>query len=285
MNRGNAWVRGYTIVEVLIFLATTTALFAVSMRLISGQQGKTQFVTTIRDMESTINDIANNVATGYYTKSGNFRCFLTGSGNIQVQPDTGVDQGTNEECIYAGTVIKFGESANGDTYLQIPMAGRRLLSGKDVTSLIEAAPVTLYQPTPTPVTGVVTRASMPFGARVSCIKINGGSCGAGNSALGFFTTFNGTDTNSRKGGIQTDLLYINANINASLNGTAAIINSTFASLTSAQLTAMRPEKVEICIRSGSSNQYAFMTLGGGSSSNLTVTSEIKEITGSTPVCS
>lgn len=286
MNRGNAWVRGYTIVEVLIFLATTTALFAMSMRLIAGQEGKTQFVTTVRDMESTMNDFANNVATGYYTKVADFRCQVNGSGTIQIlPPGGGGQQGTNEECIYAGTVIKFGENnaAGSNRYIEIPMAGRRQVSNRNVDSLIEAAPATIYS---APVPDAVKRSVLPHGAQFRCIKINNGSCGSGNAAIGFFTTFNGTDPNTRKGGIQADLLYFSGvDLTHFLSSAAATVNGTMDSLTTAQLSAMRPQKVDICITSGSSNQYALLTLGGGVASNLTVSTEIKDITGSQPVCS
>jgi len=277
---------GYTIVEVMIFLAVTAVLFAVAMGLISGQQNRTQFTTGVRDFESQINDIANNVATGYYASSGTFTCSIDGAGKVQIS-STDTAQGTNDKCIFAGTVLKFGAGTGADneaTVLELPMAGRRLVSGVEVKSLAEAQPVPIYD---TSVTDVGSTFKLGYGARVVCVRINDADCSGGtnagsgvNAAIGFFTTFNGSDPAANKSGIQTDLIYFPwIAFNNDKATTVNLLKIPSLTYSTSQLATLRPQKLTICVRSGGTNQYALLTIGGGSSSNLTVTSEIKQISG------
>ena len=275
MNRGRAQVGGYTIIELLIFLAVSGAMFFTAMSLVSGQQGKAQFVSTVRDFESKINDIANDVSTGYYNRNKNFGCTVNAS-NVPVISNTAVGLGQNGQCIYVGTVLKLGEPVNGgkEAYNILTMAGARTVGGANTASLAQSNPRVVYFGGSPIASQPVTQQRVPFGT-IECVRVNGGACNAADgAAIGFFTTFNGTSAGAKRGGIQTDLIYYNSpnspRYDDSLDSAVTKINNfNYASYT-------RANTIDICVRSGSTNQYALLSFGGGSASNLTVSSEIKQ---------
>ena len=65
LNRG-----GYTIVEGLVVIAVTAAVFLSASLLFRGRQLQVQFDQSIKDFEATMRDIMNDVSTGYYPTSG-----------------------------------------------------------------------------------------------------------------------------------------------------------------------------------------------------------------------
>ncbi len=75
MNRSD---NGYTIVEAMIFLAVSGVLFVSAMAAVSGQQQKTQFYQSIRDLDSNIRDKINEVGSGTFGNSLNLKCRVNG---------------------------------------------------------------------------------------------------------------------------------------------------------------------------------------------------------------
>lgn len=276
MNRGEARAGGYTIIEVLIFLAVSGLMFFSALQLIAGQQSKAQFVTAVRDFESRINDIANNVSTGYYVRNKDFTCTVNASAVPQISL-VPVGLGENNQCIYVGTVLKFGDPANGgkEAYTILTMAGARTVTGRNTTSLVEANPRVVRVSSSPLASQPISQQRLSFGNTIQCIRINNSpNCDIANgAAIGFMTTFNGTAPGSKRGGIQTDLIHYGTSpsprYNDALNPAAAKIdNFNYGSYT-------RANSIVLCMRSGTANQYALISFGGGSSSNLTVSSEIK----------
>lgn len=290
MNRGKQTIvpaiGGYTIIEVMIFLAVSGLMFVSAMVLIGGQQNRAQFVNSVRDFESELNDIANNVATGYYIKGGDFKCVIGGDGNVSFPEGQTAGIGENEACIYVGTVIKFGNDNQRDSYHLMTMAGLRTTDGStNVANLAEAQPkVVVHGPQGMNEDNLIVHKRLTYGNTIQCVKIgdNPDCLVNPNAAVGFFTTFTGTPSNPGNGSIQADLLYYSTvNFDYDMMNTVPVINSTNYKV----LGSMRPNSITICMKSGATNQYALLKLGGGSASNLTVSTEIKNISGSTPQCS
>src|SRR5882762_7178443 len=97
---------GFTIVETMIVLAITGALLLMAMLMISGQQGKTEFTQAINDIQAQINDVINNVGTGYYAKTTDFSCSAGASGPVfNASGSTG--QGSNTACVFMGRAVQF----------------------------------------------------------------------------------------------------------------------------------------------------------------------------------
>jgi len=130
--------RGYTIVEVLIFLAVSSALMVSAFTLISGSQNKASFTQGINDAQQQINTVINNVSNGYYSETANGQ-------SCKVDPPTGElvftptgAKGTSSQCIFLGRVIVFKNGEN--TFTVYNVAGRRQVNNREVSSMSEAKP-------------------------------------------------------------------------------------------------------------------------------------------------
>lgn len=130
---------GYTIVEAMIFLAVTGAMFISMMAFISGRRERTEFVLSARDFETSLNDIANDVQNGYYanvTSTGREIACTPTSGAIN-NINSGVNvtaatmsggQGANRGCLFIGKSIQFsprGGGMTGSQYLVHTLIGRQ----------------------------------------------------------------------------------------------------------------------------------------------------------------
>ncbi|HSH55661.1 MAG TPA: hypothetical protein VK983_02430 [Candidatus Limnocylindrales bacterium] len=138
--------RGFTIVETLIVLSVTSALFLGAATFISGRQNNTQFQQASREVQSQIQAVMNEVASGQYQTTGSLRCRQTGGGvkldTVSVGPGTST-QGRNQSCMYLGKVLQFAVHSTDpdpEQFIVYPLAG---LSGSDaspVLNLLAARP-------------------------------------------------------------------------------------------------------------------------------------------------
>ncbi len=104
---------GYTILEVMIVLSVSALIFTVVIAGYKGQSSKTQFTNAVRDMENKIQDILNDVSTGYYPNASNFNCTRVGSpgAHINIDPSGTAEQGTNQDCIFLGKAVDINDGA------------------------------------------------------------------------------------------------------------------------------------------------------------------------------
>jgi hypothetical protein len=139
---------GYTVVETLIFLAVTAALFIAIFPVVNGQQHKTEFHQAVKDVESRLQDTMNDVTTGYYPQIGsNYTCTVNGSGKLVFAANGGAagkGQGTNGDCIFVGKVMQFGvgppASIDKSKVNIYTVAGRRLDGDRQVSDIAAANP-------------------------------------------------------------------------------------------------------------------------------------------------
>jgi len=98
---------GYTIIEVMIVLSVSAIIFTAVIAGYKGQSTKTHFTNAVRDMENKIQDILNDVSTGYYPNASNFHCSRVGSpaAHILIDPAGTSEQGTNQDCIFLGKAV------------------------------------------------------------------------------------------------------------------------------------------------------------------------------------
>lgn len=277
MNRGKGQVQsrlgGYTIVETLIFLAVSAAMFFAAIVLISGQQNKAQFVNAVRDLEAQLKDVANNVSTGYYAHPGDLTCPISGSG--LPEPQNGGDVlGSSGNCMFVGVVVKLGNGSGEELtkYSTIPMAGLRLAAGtnKDARTLGESKPIAV-QPS-------VETKTLQYGTRIGGVSINGAPFANNNAGIGFYAKLRGTDDITKGGSLQTDVLTYQGVAADDVVGTAitAINADTFNyDNPVSDGSSLNPNEVTICLLSGTTNQHAFIRLGG-KGGNLTIVSEIQQ---------
>lgn len=274
MNRGKGSIthgrmdrqQGYTIVEVLIFLAVSAVLFGSTMLLLSGRQQKAQFNNAVRDLETRIIDIANDVSNGYYQSSGNVECTAGSPPTIIVGAPKQI--GTNDGCVMLGRIIKFGYGVPPeDKKMGIyTLVGNRLNGSSDVSSLAAANPTLLWDDAAN-ADAVRELRSLGYGASVRCIAVNSGGCNTNsNAAIMFVTKLNGGVRPGAGGNSITADTYYLTNAGVIQDEASFVANvelANFSRLSSG-------ESLTICLQAGGTNQYALVKI-----LNNSVTSVIK----------
>ena len=120
---------GYTVLEVMIFMAVSMLLFVSAMVAIGGRQAQVQFAQGTRDLESKIQDIINDVSTGFFPTTNEITCTVIGAGGGNVSFNSSdSNQGTNEDCVFLGKVLQL-EGGDTDKLNVFTVAGRRAASG------------------------------------------------------------------------------------------------------------------------------------------------------------
>jgi type II secretory pathway pseudopilin PulG len=201
---------GYTILEVIIVLTVSSMLFAASIVGFNQQNRRTQFTDSVNNFAQNIQDVLNDVETGFYPSNNSFSCTALAAG-FPIPSPTAAQQGTNESCIFVGKAIQFApgpssptNKANIDIYTII---GRRLVenSTKPVSSINDAKPIGLDN--------LVDRKTLSAGVEI--ISVKQAVSGQAYSGIAMVST-SGTG-----GGINTGL-----NARASLASIAGNINNT-----------------------------------------------------------
>lgn len=189
---------GYTIVEVMVFLAVTSALFVMVAVTFQGRQARTEFFAATRDMETAIADVINDITSGYYGSPGSFTCELNPAGDELQITGNPSEQGTNSDCIFIGKAIHFGVSEpNGsERYNIMTIAGRRI-SGDLPNSI------------PKVVSSATDRKRYPVGLKYGGVRRQGGFAGDGNVAgvaLLSSTNYSGSDKGFQPGALELQFI-------------------------------------------------------------------------------
>ncbi|HTE57552.1 MAG TPA: hypothetical protein VK694_02320 [Verrucomicrobiae bacterium] len=265
---------GYTVVEVMIFLAITSALFVMVVISFQGQQGKTQFTTSARDMESRVQDIINDVATGFPGSDGSFRCTL-GGGKPQITAIApNIDTiGTNTACIYIGKVLQPSIAGDPDNYAVYPIVGLRQIAGssKLATSFAESQPIAIAPPS-SPDVDLTDKDRLPVGVTIARMTYDRGGTKQDIDGIGFFSTLGsytgGAIDTIRPGALSVYMVPLNgdsAPSNISENDLVQHIDDTLNysdnDLIKFFIEALKGSVV-ICMNSDSSNQHAVLKIGG-----------------------
>lgn len=134
---------GYTITELMIVLTVSGVIAVSAFTMIRGQQGKNEFTQAVRDFETKLNDIANDVTKGYFPNKGlNNECTSSNSG-IDFSLGIGtVEQGASNDCVFAGKVLQFNSpDPDGDGKIKVfTLASRRAdRSGNEIQQLSQLA--------------------------------------------------------------------------------------------------------------------------------------------------
>lgn len=289
MNRGRQ-ANGYTIVEVLMFLAVSALLFVSTMAIFSGKQGETEFTQSARDFEVVLQGIANDVSTGYYANvasgpSGSLKCSVSG-GSVQFGAAGGADtQGTNEACIFIGKTIQFRPLSNAavpqpSTYDLIALAGKRKVGPNDSDSIAMSGVTPFGFPSTTNYLqskqvafsfGCVfyvtspTAISMNSLATTPCTGSPAGSIKT--DSISFVTTFVQTNAQLNRNSGDTDVnLMVHSPL--SLLGNGRSVNTVMGEVSSYATTSptVNPAGgVYICLQSEGSDQHGLLRLGGNGS--------------------
>jgi type II secretory pathway pseudopilin PulG len=194
---------GYTLLEVTLFLAISSLIFATTILAFKGQYSSNEFLTSMNDVNSKIQQYINDVNNGFNgadssNNSYNFVCDLNPPG---LQPtsrpvlkqvgSSGV--GANDQCIFLGKIIHFSTTApNNDKVYVYPVLGRRLYNSSGQVIPVDK----LSAANPTPAVGwpspnqvdTTSVYNIPRGARVVYARDTSVTPNQTRYFAGFFTS-------------------------------------------------------------------------------------------------
>lgn len=269
--------KGFTIVEVLIVLAITGALFVSAATMISGRTAKTQFEQSINQMTGQIRQQINDVASGYYPNNKNFTCTANGA-DFSITAGAN-EQGTNEGCVFLGKALYFGVAGTDpEQYVSFPVAAlQRNAAGEEITSIAAAKPAVIYPAAPqtnSPNSSDTT--PLQYGLKVSNMYYGSNPASNKIGAVAFLSSlgqYNGTELVS--GSQQISMLpLLNTSIDKTIGEAATAINASFVTSHNT-FAASTNKEVNICFDSGTTDQSGLVTIGGGNGRELSVTLSIK----------
>lgn len=177
--------RGYTIVEVMIFLAISGFMFLIAAVFVNGKQGKAEFRQSLNDINNQLQQTINDVNNGLYPWPGNLACTAPPGSPPQIQLGTS-NQGGNEGCVFLGKVIQFGTEQNNESGYNIySVAARQYVTtaadGTIPTNFNAAQPEVIYVNGGDP----TEYKQFSYGMTVKCMFYEGGKI----NAIGFFSSF------------------------------------------------------------------------------------------------
>ena len=286
---------GFTIVETMIVLAVSGALFTSAIFFIGGRQQKAEFTASVRNFETSINDIANDVSDGYFADNAGTglinSCTATGA-SITISTGATGSQGSRNDCILIGKAIQFAPSgSNGAQYNVMNLVGLHYKGGNidngDVTSYAEsgvkAIAKTNIGDTSTP--DGITNNAVNNGVTIGCVlyidpagtpltvppvtnpcNLTGTNV-VKTDVIAFMTKLQGLDINNNQetGSASVDML-VPAVTTGALGRTTQSAATTLNSFSAvANVKANPAGGIYICLRSGGANQHALVKIGGTNS--------------------
>lgn len=280
--RGRLSPRGYTIVEVMVFLAVSGFMFLIAIAFISGKQAKSEFIQGMNDANTQIQQVINDVSNGFYPNNNNFSCNAGSTGAPTASPII-AQQGTNLSCVFLGKIIQFqpadsSGTVNNSNYSIYSVAGRQYApnSAPSPPASFNDAWPTIFT---TPVDLTVNK-TFEWGASVTGVYDNGVRIGA----IGFFGSFGQQPGGNLQSGSQVTQVLAIPNVAygvAESTGLNSLVSSFNASAEGAamdtKLQSQPNPNITICFDSGN-GQYGSIIIGGSitgsNSQNLSTSLQI-----------
>lgn len=251
---------GSTILEVMMVLAISGGLLVAAGATISGQIERTRFSTNVREIESKLSDIFNDVETGFYPSSENFGCEVinpTNASSVPTPTGTNREQGTNEDCLFLGKGVQFSQNADGLTanFLIHTIIGRREMpsgSGLVGVTSIDAA-------NPTAFDSLEESGQFDGGVEITSVRyLNGGLTSDGVAVLAPLGSFSATEPSTAASNGKPRLARLDSDSGfgasaAAFRGSIAVLNDTSVTQASTGLV--------ICLRDVAGGRIAAVAVG------------------------
>lgn len=271
MRRGGD-SRGYTIVEVLIFMAISGFMFVVASVFINGKQAKAEFGQGMNSLNSNIRQIINDVGNGYFPQSNQYSCTAGSSGDISFSSSTS-EQGTNQGCAFLGKVVQFrAQNTDGKGYVVYTVAGRQfkttVADSLTPINFAEAKPAAVYDTAHG--VDLTDSGSIEWGLQVTKV-LNGTNPIAG---VGFFKTFGKYDDGGTlsSGSQQTIVVPIVGTDPTNGNESKDVMANNIKNEVTDANVVSNPT-IYVCL-SGGYNEYGLLTIGGANGQRLSTSIQI-----------
>lgn len=254
---------GFTIVETMVVLAVTGALFVAIAATLTGRQNEAQFVHAIQSVQSQIQQTIDQVSAGFFPAT-NLDC-AAGANSLSFM--NGVNgQGTNAQCVFLGKVMQFRVQGSSPEAYRIYTIAGKLGPGVGASSpYANVAPTVVGLTASSDYTTYSTPQLLEYGLTTVSMKIVGG---ANIGAVGFLMEPGGFASSGgyNSGAQPVDLVPIpGTTVNPSQSITTAV-NTINTQLKDQTLTADAPINppggVQICFASGGTNESGLITIGG-----------------------
>jgi len=275
---------GFTVIEVLIVLAVSGALFVSAAILISGRQNQTAFDQSIRQIQSQIQQALNEVAVGYYPNKSQFQCLAGPTGPVLSGGSNA--QGTNSGCIFLGKALQFkvgGTDPEAFAIYTIAGLQRGGASGAESASLAEAKPMAVapsitHSSAGYPDNSVVD--TLQNGLTTARMWYNDGGPDVEIGAIAFVNSLAQYSGSIISGSGQVNIVPLSGTtLDATKDAAAEAINSDGGN--SLATSVINPsDGVYICFSSGGTDNYGIVKIGG-KNRELSVTLTIKNKGGAT----
>ena len=280
MKRGadsSALMAGFTIVETMIVLAVTGVLFASIATTWFGRQHKTEFQTSAQEIRSKIQQVISEVQNGYFPNQNNFSCSGS-SPSLQFSSDasTAKEQGTNYPCVFLGKVIQFHiGNAQPEEYRVYTVAAdgsKTQLSDAEATVIAPDGGIDLPDNS--------TSGTLHSGLSLQAYKVDPAQAvkfsqtASKSIALGFLSSLGSLDGNGAytNGTQQVNFYPLTEDTFPSDSAAAA---HALNGLLSSNLSTTANSQTQLCFQSGSTNQFAVITIGANNST-LTADLQVKQ---------
>ncbi len=269
---------GYTIVEVLIFLAISSLMFLLAAGFISGKQSAVEFKQGMNDINTQIGSVVNDVANGQYPPSATFTCTAPPLSPPVFTAAT-TAQGSNGGCIFLGKVMQFNVAGDPTVYNIYTVAARQMdPTGASITSFTAAKPIAVDDGG---AINLTQKNTLQSGLVVTKVLKCTGNCSGGTpiGSFGFFGSLGNyglSQSSTPESGAQTVVTAIVPNTPA--NGTFGASETSAVTNINAKAGSIGPTDIVgngtyilMCFQNG--NKKGSVSIGGQSGQQFTTTLE------------
>ena len=269
----SAWdkAKGFTIIEVMIVLASSGTLLLVALLMIGGQVNKANFLQGQRSIQLDFQNLINQVTSGNFIFPGDISCSAntsTGAITVSSSPST---QGHNVGCIFIGKAIYATAQFSPKSYSIYNVVGQQCFGALNPCTgpinLDQSAPVLITQPND------VSKQTLEGGMTIKSIYVpttsNSPSTLKGNNycGIGIFAT-----SKTGSGGLQYGLYVVGqsglgtaglppCDYNKPISSTTLTPSDTDSNMLDSRLV----DSIDICLQSGSSTRNLVLTTGSSAS--------------------
>ncbi len=264
--------KGYTLLEVLIVISVSAAMFSIVAITFGGKQDQVQFTQAVRDFDSQLKDIMNDVSVGYFETDKTVECRAIGGGSSrrpQVTINATADNslGSNDDCVLVGKVMQFSPSKADSDTSGLSSDSDQIIRIFNMVGLREDAagnnPVTLEESKPRaiPLPSIL---QLRYGLRVTDVIMENQTPPTKLGAISFFSSY------GRTVGNETSDTGENLKVSA-IRGTVPtmtqsnIITSVLNDLENPSNQRLyTSSKIILCVSNPSKSRRASITFGGNS---------------------